>query len=373
MLHINSARTWRGGEQQTLWLCRGLQHRGHRVLLACPPASPLMERARQAGLVVCPVKMRGEWDLQAARELTGIIARERITLIHFHTAHAHTLGLLAARRAGAPLRFLTRRVDFHIHGHLLNRWKYGPALTAILAISEGIRRVLLEDGLAPQRVITVPSGIDLDRLREAGDPEPLRRELGVPREALVVGMVAALAPHKDHRTFLKAAAAVKKVLPGVRFLIVGEGQLEAELRELSESLGLSREVIFTGFREDVLELTGMFDIFVLSSYLEGMGTSLLDAMGLGRPIVATRAGGIPEIVREGQNGLLVPARQPEQLAEAIVKLGKDEDLRRRMGALGKELVKDFSVRRTVERTEAVYGRFAAPETSRHHRHTHHPA
>ena len=367
MLHINTARTWRGGEQQTLWLCQGLQRRDHRVLLACPPASPLVERARQAGLVVCPVKMRGEWDLRAARELAGIIGRERITLVHFHTAHAHTLGLLAARRAGAFLRFLTRRVDFHIHRHLLNRWKYGPALTAILAISEGIRRVLLEDGLAPGRVITVPSGIDLERLREAGDPEPRRRELGIPGEALVVGTVAALAPHKDHRTFLRAAAAVKRALPEVRFLIVGEGELEAELKELSGSLGLSREVIFTGFREDVLALIRMFDIFVLSSYLEGMGTSLLDAMGLGRPIVATRTGGIPEVVRGGENGLLVPARQPERLAEAIVRLGKDDGLRRRMGEAGKDMVEDFSVRRTVERTEEVYRRFA------HHRHTRHPA
>ena len=367
MLHINTARTWRGGEQQTLWLCRGLQQKGHRVLLACPPASSLMERAGQAGLFVCPVKMRGEWDLAAARELAGIIFRERIELVHFHTARAHTLGLLAARRAGVPWRFLTRRVDFHIHSHLLNRWKYGPALTAVLAISEGIRRVLLEDGLAPERVITVPSGIDLERLREVGDPDILRRELGIPREALVVGMVAALAPHKDHRTFLQAAAMVKKSLPAVRFLIVGEGELEGELKELSETLGLSGEVVFTGFRDDVLELTGMFDVFVLSSYLEGMGTSLLDAMGLGRPIVATRTGGIPEIVREGQNGLLVPPRQPEQLAEAIVRLGRDKGLCQRMGTSGKELVKDFAVRRTVERTEEVYGRFT------HHRHTHHPA
>ena len=358
MLHINTARTWRGGEQQTLWLCRGLQQRGHHVLLACPPASPLEERARQAGLFVCPVRMRGEWDLWAVRALAGIICRERTDVVHFHTAHAHTLGLLAARRAGAPLRFLTRLVDFHIHRHPLNRWKYGPALTAILAISEGIRRVLLEDGLAPDRVITVPSGIDLERLPEAGDPTSKRRELGIPPAALAVGMVAALAPHKDHRTFLEAAAAVKRDLPAVRFLIVGQGKLEAGLRKLSESLGLSREVIFTGFREDVLELIGMFDIFVLSSYLEGMGTSLLDAMGLGKPIVATRTGGIPEIVEEEKNGLLVPVRQPEKLAGAIVRLGQDDHLRRTMGARGRELVKKFSVRRTVERTEEVYGRFA---------------
>ncbi len=373
MLHLNSARTWRGGEQQTLWLCRGLQRSGHRVFLACPPEGPLMDRAAQAGLSVCPVRMRGEWDLSAVRALAGIIARQKIELVHFHTAHAHTLGLLAARRSGASLRFLTRRVDFHIHRHLLNRWKYGPSLTAILAISEGIRSVLLEDGLAPERVITVPSGIDLERLRVAGDPSALRRELRIPPEALVVGIVAALAPHKDHRNFLEAAAMVKQALPAVRFLVVGEGELEAELKKLSGSLGLSREVIFTGFREDVLDLIGMFDLFVLSSYLEGMGTSLLDAMGLGKPVVATRTGGIPEIVQEGKNGLLVPAGRPEELAGAIVRLGSDAGLRRTMGARGKETVKDFSVERTVERTEKVYARFAGSAAPCHQTHSRHPA
>jgi glycosyltransferase involved in cell wall biosynthesis len=375
ILHINSACTWRGGEQQTLWLCQGLQRRGHRIVLACPPGSPLMDRARQAGLFVCPVKMRGEWDLWAVRELMGIVNRHGIEMVHCHTAHAHTLGLLAAQFSSVSYRFLTRRVDFHIGRHPLNRWKYGPALTAILAISEGIRRVLMEDGIAPQRVITVPSGIDLEQIREVGDPSVLRREFGIPPGALVVGIVAALAPHKDHRTFLEAAAKVKKTHPAVRFLIVGEGELESQLKNLCRTLGLSHEVIFTGFREDAIDLIGLFDIFVLSSYLEGMGTSLLDAMALGKPVVATRIGGIPEVVLEGRNGFLVPTEQPAELAQAIERLGNDPELRHKMGAFGREHVRSFNVERTIERTEQVYARCARGSAASplHHRHTHHPA
>ena len=359
VLQINSARTWRGGEQQTLWLCQGLQRRGHQIFLACQPDSPLMERALRVGLSVNPVAMRGEWDVMAVRKLVRLIRRQAIEVVHFHTAHAHTLGLLAAQRAGVPVRVLTRRVDFHIHRHPLNRWKYGPALMVIVAISDGIRKVLLEDGIAPERVITVRSGIDLARIRKVGDTSGLRGEFGISGDCLVVGMVAALAPHKDHRNFLEAAALVKKKVPRVRFLVVGEGSLKAGLLRLTQKLDLTREVIFTGFRDDVLEITGLVDIFVLSSYLEGMGTVLLDAMALGRPVVATEVGGIPEIVIDGENGLLVPPRNPSALADAVMQLAADGDLRRRMGRSSQERARHFDVENMVAQTEAIYSRQAS--------------
>jgi glycosyltransferase involved in cell wall biosynthesis len=361
VLHINSARTWRGGEQQTLWLCRGLKRRGHKIFLACQPDSELRRRSEKAGVCVCPVTMRGEWDLWAVKNLAGLMRRESIEMVHFHTAHAHTLGLLAAQMAQVPMRILTRRVDFHMHGHPLNRWKYGSGLTAILAVSEGIRRVLIEDGITPQRVITVRSGIDLARVKKVGDPLKIRGEFRVPKDAILVGIVAALAPHKHHRNFLEAAALVNKSVPNARFLVVGEGELRPYLERLSASLSLSKKVIFTGFREDVLEITKGLDIFVLSSYLEGMGTALLDAMALGRPVVATRVGGISEIVQDGRNGLLVPSRSPAELAKAIVKLAGDPLLRDKMGAQGKEQARNFSIQRTVENTEAVYYRLASFE------------
>jgi len=359
VLHINSARTWRGGEQQTLWLCQGLQRRGHEVFLACPPNSDLHQRANKVSIAVCPVAMRGEWDLWAVRDLVRAIRLHCIEIVHFHTAHAHTLGLLAAQWTNVPIRILTRRVDFHIHKHPLNRWKYGPALTAILAISGGIRKVLIQNGLEPERVITVHSGIDLQRIQNVSDPSYLRVEFGISEDTLVVGIIAALAPHKHHENFLEAAAIVKKSMAKVRFLIVGEGDLRAELEGLSASLGLSGDVVFTGFRKDVGEIIQILDIFVLSSYLEGMGTSILDALALGKPIVATGVGGIPEIVLHGKNGLLVPPRNPQKLADAILKLAKSPALRDQMGAFGKEHVKNFPIEKTVEQTEAVYTRLVS--------------
>jgi glycosyltransferase involved in cell wall biosynthesis len=357
ILHINSARTWRGGEQQTFWLCRGLKRRGHSTFLACQPGSPLLSRARAAGIDTCPVKMRGEWDLWAVRRLAGLIRRHDIEAVHLHTAHAHTLGLLAAQMAAIPFRFVTRRVDFHTHRHVLNRWKYGSAVTAVVAISEGIRRVLLSDGIPGERIITVPSGIDLERIEMVPDPAGLRSPLGIPEGSLVVGMVAALAPHKDHRTFLQAAAMVTSSLPDVRFLIIGDGPLRPELERLAGSTGLSPNVIFTGFREDALTLTKLLDIFVLSSYLEGLGTALLDAMAMGKPLVATNVGGIPEALLDGRNGLLVPPRDPRALAAAIVKLGQDPGLRDQMGDFGKKHAQKFDIVGTIDGVEEIYRRF----------------
>ena len=365
ILHINSAHTWRGGEQQTLWLCQGLLRRGHKIFLACQPGSDLHQKGEATGIAVCPVVMRGEWDIWAVRELIGLIRQHSVEIVHFHTAHAHALGLLAAQLAKVPIRVLTRRVDFHIHRHPLNRWKYGSGLTAIIAISEGIRDVLIQDGLAPERVTTVYSGIDLQRIENVGNGSYVRDEFDISEDTLLIGIVGALAPHKDHRNFLEAAAIVKQSVPDVRFLIVGDGELRAELEWVSTTQGLSADVIFTGFREDVLEITKTMDIFVLSSYLEGMGTVILDAMALGRPVVATKVGGIPEIVQHEKNGLLVPARNPGKLAEAILKLVNNPSLRAQMGAQGREQVKRYTLERTVEGAEAVYFRALSQLNSSH--------
>lgn len=282
-----------------------------------------------------------------------------IEIVHFHTAHAHTLGLLAAQVAKVPIRVLTRRVDFHIHKHLLNRWKYGLGLTEIIAISEGIRNVLIEDGLAPERVTTIRSGIQLQRIENIGDGSYLWDEFAIPEDSLIIGIVGALAPHKHHQNFLEAAAIVKRSLPNVRFLVVGDGELRAELERSSASRGLSEDVIFTGFRRDVLEITKILDIFVLSSYLEGMGTAILDAMALGKPIVATQVGGIPEIVLQGINGFLVPPRDPNKLAGAILKLAKEPSLRDQMGSYGKMRARNFDMKKTIERTEAIYSQLVS--------------
>ena len=162
-------------------------------------------------------------------------------------------------------------------------------------------------------------------------------------------------PHKGQRHFVEAAALVVREVPDARFVIAGEGELRPTLEHLIKHLNLEKHVMLAGFRPDVLSVHKGFDIFVMSSITEGLGTSLLDAMACGKPIVATTAGGMPEVVQDGKTGILVPPRNDQAMADAIVKLLKDPALRERMGAAGLSRVNaKFSAERMVADTLQVY-------------------
>jgi len=194
---------------------------------------------------------------------------------------------------------------------------------------------------------------------DAAPVASLHAELWLPHHAPVVGNVAALVPHKGQRHLIEAASIVIQKVPDARFVIAGEGELREALEQQIKHLGLEKHVLLAGFRPDVLSVHKAFDIFVMSSVTEGLGTSILDAMASGKPVVATAAGGIPEIVRDGRTGLLVPPRDHDAMAAAIVKLLRDEPLRRRMGAAGLSLANArFSAERMVRETLEVYQRAA---------------
>jgi glycosyltransferase involved in cell wall biosynthesis len=207
----------------------------------------------------------------------------------------------------------------------------------------------------------VNEGIDLERV-DAAPPGNLHEELWLPRHAPIVGNVAALVPHKGQRHLIDAAAIVVRQIPDARFVIAGEGELRHALERQIRDRHLEKHVILLGFRPDVLSLHKVFDVFVMSSVTEGLGTSLLDAMACGKPVVATEAGGIPEVVEDGLTGLLVPVRDPEAMAAAIIRLLHDAGLRRQMGEAAILSVRErFSVERMVLDTLRVYQRVAMHE------------
>jgi glycosyltransferase involved in cell wall biosynthesis len=224
--------------------------------------------------------------------------------------------------------------------------------------SEAIRRMLVADGVPDARTVTVHEGIDLGRV-EAAPPANLHEELWLPHHAPIVGNVAALVPHKGQRHLVEAAAIVVRQVPDARFVIAGEGELREALERQVREHHLEKHVFLAGFRPDVLSVHKAFDIFVMSSVTEGLGTSVLDAMAAGKPVVGTTAGGIPESVVDGETGLLVAPRDPQGLASAIVRLLNDEALRRRMGAAGLARAREkFSAERMVQETLRVYRRVA---------------
>lgn len=353
VLQVDTARSWRGGEAQVCLLSQGLRSRGHQVAIVAQPNSPLLEKAQKEGFQVYPLRMRGEGDLWALLKLAGLIRRFKPHLLHLHTSHAHTLGYLATKFSPGPKVIVSRRVDFHLQRTPFKRFKYSSGVERYLAVSQRIREVLIEDGVEPERVEVVYSGLDLTRLKRVDGAE-WRRRLGVESDGFLVGNVASLAPHKAQTYLLQAAAKVLGSYPEARFVIVGEGELEGRLKREMKTLGLQGKVVLTGFQEEMAPLYSALDLFVLSSYLEGLCTSLLEAMFYGVPIVATNTGGIPEIVQGGVNGLLVPPRNVEALARAIEELLRNKELAQRFSAQGKIMVHKFGIEETVRKTEEVY-------------------
>jgi glycosyltransferase involved in cell wall biosynthesis len=356
-LHIDTARSWRGGQNQVLVTVLGLRSLGHRAVLVAHPSGELRQRAEE-GLDLVPLAPRSEMDLAAAWRLSRVIRQLRPDIVHAHDPHAVATAALALSMSTSPRRprlIASRRVDFHLARNALSRWKYRQVECFICA-SEAIRKMLVADGIPEPRTVTVHEGIDVARAAAAPAAE-LHQELWLPHHAPLVGNVAALVPHKGHRHLVDAAAEVIRHEPDARFIIAGQGDLRESLEHQIKHHHLDKHVMLLGFRPDVLSLHKAFDLFVMSSIAEGLGTSLLDAMACGKAIVATRVGGMPEVVVDGETGFLVPPRDHAALADAIVRLLGDPALRGRMGAAGLARVRNrFTSEIMVRNTLAVYER-----------------
>ena len=362
-LHVDTARTWRGGQNQVLLTVNGLRSIGHRAALVAHPDGELRRRADE-GLELIPIAPRTEMDLSAAWKFSRLVKRLRPDVIHAHDPHgvamaslALSIGSASAKGAPMPALVAARRVDFHLKGNSFSRWKYRQ-VDCFIAASEAIRRMLVGDGVPAERTVTVHEGIDVERAQHVPAVN-VHEAFWLPHGAPVVGNVAALVPHKGQRYLIDAAQLVIQQLPDTRFVILGEGELRDHLEKQVHEHHLEKHVLLPGFRTDVLGCIKGFDLFAMSSVTEGLGTSLLDAMACARPIVATRAGGIPEIVEDELNGLLVPVRDHHALAVAIVRALKDPSLRTRMGEAGLARANErFTVERMVSETAAVYARIA---------------
>jgi glycosyltransferase involved in cell wall biosynthesis len=358
-LHIDTARTWRGGQNQVLVTALGLRALGQRTLVVAHPDGELRQRVRE-GLDVVPLAPKTEMDLAAAFRLARVIKQVHPEVIHAHDPHGVAMAALALSMSTQPSKpplVASRRVDFHLGGNSLSRWKYRQ-VDCFICASEAIRRIIVGDGVAEERAVTVHEGIDVGRV-ESAPRAKLHEDLWLPHDAPLVGNVAALVAHKGQKHLVEAAALVVRQVPDARFVIAGEGELRPALERQIKEHHLEKHILLAGFRPDVLSLHKAFDVFVMSSVTEGLGTSLLDAMASAKPVVATTAGGIPEVVVDGETGYLVPPRDHQAMAEAIVRLLKDPELRRRQGEAGLTRVRErFSAERMVDETLRVYRRVA---------------
>lgn len=354
-IHVDTQRAWRGGQRQVLLTVLGLRERGHRALLIAHPEGELAQRASE-GHDLVRMAPRTEVDLHAGWKLSRIIKQLRPDILHAHDPHAVAVSALALSfmtSGKCPGLIASRRVAFHLKGNAFSRWKYHQ-VDCFVAASDAIRQMLIGDGIDGDRVVTIYEGIDLHRI-DAEPPANIHAEFWLPTHAPIVGAVAALTQEKGHKYLIDAAALVVREVPDARFVMLGEGELRPALERQVKELHLDKHVLLPGFRADVLSLIKGFDLFVMSSLAEGLGTSLLDAMAAGKATIASNTGGIPEAVSNGETGLLVPPRDHQALAHAIVELLKNPERRTRMGNAGLERVKRmFSAERMVEQTIEVY-------------------
>lgn len=354
VIHLSTARDWRGGEHQMLLLAQGLRSRGIDTHILARPGSPALGRAEGAGIRATGVRIRNELDIPAAWRVARILKREAAAILHAHDAHAVAIARWAGWLAGVP-RIASRRVNFPIRSPR----KYTLGIERVLCVSEAIRSTCLGAGVPEDRLRVVADGVDLGVLQAgAGDPAKTRAEFvdETRKRRLVVLNVASLTEEKDHATLLESMNEVLASVPQAFFLIAGSGPLEGALRHRSKVLALDEDVLcLAGFREDVPALLHAADLFVMSSYEEGYCTSVMDAMACGKAVVATQVGGLPELVEEGGTGRLVPPQDPRALAGALVELLKDRKRREKMGRQARiKAEASFSAGRMVEETLAAY-------------------
>ncbi len=359
-LHVDTEHTWRGGEQQVVYLTTGLRERGHAADLVCQPGSPLAERAQAAGVPVWPLHMRGEGDLLAALRLSRIMARGRYHIVHSHTSHAHVIAGLASRLTlHPPKRVVARRVDFRIDTNPLSRLKYRWWCDRYIAVSQAVKRIMVAGGVPEDKIRVVNSSVDLARFEnvEAGG---LRSELALPPDAILIVNAAYLVEHKAQKYLVQAMPEVIRAFPNAYCLLVGDGDQRDNLERLVDQLGLRDRIIFTGFRKDALRFIKGADVSVMSSQEDGLGNSVQETLALRRPLVATNAGGIPEMVEDRVSGIVVERRDPHALAIGIIQMLSDPAAAARYGQAGRRTVEErFTVPLMVQKTLAVYRELVA--------------
>ncbi|WP_018086546.1 glycosyltransferase family 4 protein [Desulfurispora thermophila] len=340
-----------------------------QLTVACPPE--MVGVVEAMGVKVFSLPISPDTDLLTDRvvvkKLAVLLKQEKIDLLHAHGSRAGLLGRLAALLAGTPLRFFTAHNSIFYSGW--PAWKQFSLVLAervlaacsqqVIAVSENLRRELIErEKLPPHKVVCIHNGIEPGRFLEDQRRPDMKQDWGLSGASVVLGTVARLAPQKGLSTLLKAFALLYGQMAGendLRLVLVGDGPLMSELRALAGELGIGERVIFTGMRRDIPQLMHCFDIFVLPSLTEGLPLTVLEAMAAGLVVVASRVGGIPEAVWDGQTGFLVPPGDEAALAEKLRYLVQQPELRCRMGEAGRmRVLEEFTAQSMVQKTEQLY-------------------
>ena len=351
VLHVDSGREWRGGQRQVFLLARGLREAGVEPLVAAYPDAPLIRRLRSAGVAAAPVRMRADWDIVAARRLRALLRTWKPDIVHAHDARAHAIALAALiGRRSIPL-VVTRRVTFVPKGRL----KYGKRVTRFIAISRAVRDAMQSGGVDPMRTDIVYSGVPTPDVQVARD---WRAERSWAPDRIILGVVGAMTSEKGIHLLADVANAVDaEIAARVRLVLLG-----------GKAAGVDRigrfEAYRAGFVYDPHAAMAGLDLLLHPSSAEGLGTALIDAMALRVPPIAFAVGGIPELVVDGEVGILVPPNDTRAFARAIERLVTNGEQRRLLANRGPSRAAEFSVERMIGGTQSVYAKVHSERAAR---------
>lgn len=374
VLHIITRLDKGGSAENTFLTVKGLDKERYDVtLMSGPVQNPIQERRTQVeecGIptIHIPVLVRNinvVYDSIALFKIWRLLAKEKFDVVHTHTSKAGLLGRFAARLAGVPLIVHTP------HGHVFFGY-FGPLKTKIFILLEKLASRMSDRIVAlthrekadyisykicpEEKIVVIHSGIELDKFQEynLAEKTKLKKETGIPEDSFVVGTAGRLVPVKGPEFLIKASQTILSEHPDTYFVFAGDGPLKEDLEKKATEAGVEKNIVFLGWRDDIARILAAFDVFCLPSLNEGMGRVLVEAMAHGIPIVASDAGGIPDLVTHGRNGFLVPPKNPEELARHIQILIQNEDERRKMGEAGKKMAQRFSHDTMVKNIAELY-------------------
>ncbi len=321
VLHLSSEKNWRGGEQQIAYLVDSLNKMGIENMVVCEGKSRFEDICKANHWTYFPSGFSSALNLSTASLVAALCRIHNIDILHLHTSKSHTVGVLSTYFGHKARLILSRRVDNPVGKNFLSRWKYNHnRIRRIITVSEKIRSVMSPVLKEPGKCITVHDGIDRKRFDLIDDKNKLRKLFPVSGEDHLIGNTSALAGHKDYFTFIDTCEYVIRAGLKAKFFIIGDGPEEKKIRSYIQMKRLESYIIMTGFRNDVPQLLKSLDIFLMTSKTEGLGSSILDAFASRIPVVATRAGGIPEIVHDGETGFLADPGDAELLGKHILNL-----------------------------------------------------
>ncbi len=354
-----------GAKTHILSLLKNMDPQSFRVSLICLNDGPLAEEARMQGFPVQVFSMVNNLDMAVIFRIASYLKQQQPDLVHTHGVRANFCGRTGARLAG--MKHIVTTIHSRVSMDYPTQWGNwffslvdrlsSPMAEHLICVSHQLKMYLVQQGIPAHKMSVIHNGIDAVPFRRfsAEDAAEIRAEWNIQPHQKVIGAVGRLVPIKGYDVFLKAAQKVKDRFPEAVFMIVGEGPCLDSLQELARKLKIHEQVLFTGFQENIPAFFSMMDVFVISSFTEGGPIVLLEAMAAGVPAIATRVGGVPEVLVDQKNGFMVEPHNPESLAERIMRLLEDTDLARRFQLEAQlTLDREYTVEIVTEKTQNLY-------------------